>query len=64
MFKRNTLLAVFTLAVAAAPAFGEGNWEVQPFVGYKFRTPDTPLKTFGKTTYLRTWVRTKTCPLF
>ena len=36
MFKRNTLLAVFALAVAAAPAFGEGNWEVQPFVGYKF----------------------------
>src|SRR3989442_1512102 len=28
------------------------------------RTPDIPPKPLGKSRYLRTWVRTKTCPLF
>ncbi len=30
----------------------------------KFRTPDMPPRTLGNSTYLRTWVRTETCPLF
>ena len=29
-----------------------------------FRTPDIPPQILGNFTYLRAWVRTKTCPLF